>query len=267
MPRIVSLVTTAALGAAALVFAGSPDAVAGGKHHGHKKHHKGDKDVCKYAAHGSEQEEKNDAKGAGGSGGGKPANDCSKVFAKWGDASVTVYVSNAGAPAGLSTALSDYADNCFSTWQCSSGLSVSVSTNPDDAAGADITVAWDDLGSTGILGQTTTWYGGGLISDSIVEMNNNTAFNWTLGPSQGTDGNGCFSETSNGNTSTSNYDLISVLLHEVGHALGVSHPTSRCSSRDACYSETMNPCTDAEEYMRRTLGSGDIKSIQTNYGQ
>jgi hypothetical protein len=98
-------------------------------------------------------------------------------------------------------------------------------------------------------------------------MNNDTSFNWTVGTSQGVDGEGCFTETANGNTSSSNYDLISVLLHEIGHALGVAHPTNRCSTRDACYYQTMNPCTDAEEFMRRTLESGDIKSIQTNYGQ
>lgn len=267
MTRIATYVSAAALGFVALALAGSPAAEAGHHHHKHKKD-KDDTDVCTYSAHGSDAEHGNDAKGGpSGSGGGKPANDCSKVFARWGDGSVSVYVSNAGAPTGFSTALSTYTANCFDTWACSSGLTFTVSTNSADAATADITVSWGDLGSTGVLGQTSTSYSGGLISSSDVVMNSNVAsFNWTLGPSQNVDGSGCFTETANGNTSSSNYDLLSVLLHEIGHSVGISHPTSRCSSRDHCYPETMNPCTDAEEYMRRTLGDGDIKSIQTNYG-
>ena len=253
----------AALAIAVVALAGSPVAQA----KANKRN--GATDTCKYAACGSEfdKEFNGNAKGAGGSGGGKPQNDCSKVFAKWGDGSVTVYVSNDGAPAGLATALSDFTDNCFSTWACDSGLTFSISTNPNSAASADITVTWDDLGSSGVLGQTTTWYGAGLISASDIEMNSDGSIDWTLGPNQNVDAEGCFTETANGSPSSSNYDLLAVLLHEVGHALGISHPTNRCSTRDACYLQTMNPCTDAEEFMRRTLESGDIKSIQTNYGQ
>lgn len=266
MSRMTRVVPMVAIAIAGLALAGSPAAEAKHHHNHGKKSDKDDVDVCKYAAHGSDADEKNNQKPSGSGGGGKPSSDCSKVFAKWADGSVTVYISDSGAPTGFSTALSTYAGDCYSTWACSSGLTFTTSTNPADAASADITVTWGNLGSTGILGQTSTSYFAGSITSSDVVMNSNvSSFKWTLGPSQNVSG-GCFSETSNGNTSSSNYDLLSVLLHEIGHSLGVSHPTSRCSTRDACYPETMNPCTDAEEFMRRTLGNGDIKSIQTNYG-
>ena len=262
MSRTVRAAAAAALGMAAFAIAGSPAAQVDHRDLGVQT------DVCKCYVHGSTAERENERGGphgaGGGGGGGKPTKSCSKVFAKWASNSVSVWISDAGAPAGFATALSSYADNCYATWGCSSGIAMTPAT---DAASADITVTWGDLGSTGILGQTSTSYFNGIISSSDVVMNSNvSSFNWTLGPSQGTDTAGCFTELINGNTASSNYDLLSVLLHEVGHSLGVSHPTSRCSTRDDCYRETMNPCTDAEEYMRRTLGDGDIQAIRSNYG-
>jgi matrixin len=259
MSRMVRAATAAALGLAAAAMAASPAAQT-------DRHDlRMQKDLCTCYIHGSTAERDNERGGphGAGGGGGKPQKTCSKVFAKWSH-SVAVYVSDAGAPAGFANALSTYADNCYDTWACSSGLTFSIVNDPGSA---DIAVGWGDLGSTGILGQTSTSYFNGIIAASNVVMNSNvSSFNWTVGPTQGTDADGCFTETLNGNTASSNYDLLSVLLHEIGHSLGVSHPTSRCSTRDDCYIDTMNPCTDAEEYMRRTLADGDILSIQTNYG-
>lgn len=252
----------AAMGIAVVAVAGSPVAQAKGKKN--KVHW----DHCTFSAHGSDAEKENNGKpaGSGGGGGGaKPDKVCGKVFAKWSDSSVTVYVSDSGAPAGMGTALSSFTADCFTEWQCHSGLGVSFVGN---AASADITVTWGNLGAQGILGQTSTSYFGGLINSSAVVMNSNqAAFSWTLGPALSKDGSGCQVEVGNGNTNSSNYDVFSVLLHEIGHAIGISHPTSRCSSRDACYHETMNPCTDAEEYERRALNAGDILAAQQNYGQ
>lgn len=260
MRQVVRFASAAALGMAVVALAGSSELLAKG--HKNKMHR------CTFAAHGSDAE-KDNGKGAGGSagggaGGGKPTKGCSKTFGKWSDGSVTVYVSNANAPSGFSTALSDLTSDCFTEWACHSGLTFSLVGN---AADADITVTWSDLGTTGILGQTSTWASGGLISASSVTMNSNqSSFSWTRGPALSKT-NGCENEVGNGNTSSANYDIFSVLLHEIGHSLGVDHPTARCSTRDACYHETMNPCTDAEEYERRALNSGDIQAIQSNYGQ
>jgi hypothetical protein len=258
MSGTVRFVAAATLGIAVVALAGSPAAHAKGKKG--KVHW----DRCTFSAHGSDAEKEHNGKpsGGGGGGGNKPEKVCGKVFAKWSDGVVTVYVSNSGAPAGMGTALSSYTDGCFDEWMCHSGLTVDFVNN---AADADITITWGDLGAQGILGQTSTSYFGGLIASSSVVMNSNqAAFDWTLGPAPSA---GCQVEATNGDTSSSNYDVFSVLLHEIGHAIGISHPTNRCSSRDACYHETMNPCTDAEEYERRALNAGDILAVQMNYGQ
>ena len=77
----------------------------------------------------------------------------------------------------------------------------------------------------------------------------------------------CAAEVGNGDTASSNYDLLSVLLHEVGHAIGIDHPNKRCSTRDKCYEESMYSCTDAEEYMRRAINPGDEAAVQSLYGE
>jgi len=259
MSRIVRFTAAAALSIAAATLVAAPAAQAKGnklKSHINK---------CVFAAHGSDAEKENSKpSGAGGGGGGKPTKTCGKVFAKWSDSSVTVYVSDANAPAGFGNALSSYTQDCFNEWACHSGLSWSYASS---AGAADVTITWGNLGSQGVLGQTSTSYFGGLISSSDVVMNSNqAAFSWTNGPGLTKDASGCEVEVGNGNTGSSNYDIFSVLLHEIGHSVGISHPTSRCAITDSCYHETMNPCTDAEEFERRALNAGDISAIQTNYG-
>lgn len=225
------------------------------------------KDVCVYSAHGSESERTQHARAGGPSGGGGKTDTCSKTYAKWNRASLNLWLDGSGGPLDAAT-YDDYARKAFAEWSCHSGLGETVTlVFLSSPTGADITLGWSDLGTTGILGQTTTWYASGVISSSIVQMNTNQgAFLWTAGPSPSIDAGGCAIEAGNGNTNSNYYDFLSVLTHEIGHSLGISHPSRRCSSVDHCYPETMYSCTDAEEYMRRALNPGDVLSVSALYG-
>jgi hypothetical protein len=257
------------------VGVGAPDAWAGGD----------DKprievDHCKYLMRSRSADHDHDGQGHGtdaarpggggpGGGGGGKTPSCSKTFAKWSASAIDVYVDDAGAPPTVSPgALSALLQNAIAEWGCSSGIGETPAVNfLGSSSGAEITVRWGNLGTTGILGQAATTYASGVISRSDVTMNSNqSAFFWTEGPSPSLDAGGCAVPVGNGNASSSNYDLLSVLTHEIGHSLGLSHPNNRCRSSDACYAETMYSCTDAEEFMRRSVNAGDAAAISTLYG-
>ncbi len=261
--------TLSALCAAAfLLVAGpvfAPAAAGAGGGRGHAT------DTCVYTAHGSAAERTENAKGGAGSGGGGGGKQdtCSKTYARWTKSNLNVYLDASGGPGAIDAGTyGAYLGDALTEWACNSGLGESVTiTFLASPTGADIAVGWGNLGSTGILGQTTTYYLAGVISSSTVAMNTNqAAFLWTAGPAPALDADGCAVEAANGNTNSSNYDFLSVLTHEIGHSLGISHPNRRCSASDHCYPETMFSCTDAEEFMRRALNPGDVLSVSTLYG-
>jgi hypothetical protein len=257
------------VGGAALL-SGSPRSAAFAHGNGNG-HDDDDVDVCVFTTHDSDADRSFHAKPSGGGhgGGGAGKAGCGKTFGRWTKSNLNVYVdATTGTPsAALAAGLAAYVGNSFTEWGCHSGIGESLTiTFVASPAGADITVGWGDLGTTGILGQTSTNSFGGVISHSDVVMNSSqSSFSWTLGPVPTTDADGCEAEVGNGDTATSNYDLLSVLLHEIGHSLGMAHPNNQCRGSDPCYPETMYSCTDAEEYMRRALNAGDVKAIQSIY--
>lgn len=268
------LSTVAAALAAFLLSAGPlPDSAAAGEK-GKGPPPFAETDVCVYTGHGTASGKVHHGKpegagnGKGGGGGGKNAT-CGKTFAQWKGSNINVHVDGSGAPSTASgSLLADYSVLAMQEWACHSGLGESITvTWVSTAASADITIAWGDLGTSGVLGQAATSYFRKEIFSSAITMNSNqAAFSWTAGPAPSVDGAGCAVEVGNGSTSSSNYDLLSVLTHEIGHALGVSHPNNKCQSSDPCYPETMYSCTDAEEFMRRALDAGDRGAIASNYG-
>ncbi len=233
--------------------------------------------ACTLAAHGSlahriQHDKPDGTPGNGGGGGGQKGGGdkltCGKTFASWDQSTISIYVDDTGRPGTIAAGVLDsYTDFALDEWDCHSGLGETITfTTAANAASADIVIGWGDVGSTGILGQALTTYFGGVIQTSTITMNSNqSAFTWTAGPAPSVDADGCAVEVANGNTSS--YDLLSVLLHEIGHALGISHPTNRCSARDRCYAESMYSCTDSGEYMRRTLNDGDKGAVQSLYGE
>ena len=236
-------------------------------------------DQCTCVVHGSAADEKKkerakggnkpDKPGKGGKGGGGKGGDkepaCAKTYAAWPNQVINVFIDGSGAPAGiLESDFELYVMLALTEWSCHSGLGEGP-TFDFVSEDADITIQWGDLGSTGVLGRAVTSFISGTILHSDITMNSNeAAFTWTLGPMPDVDADGCAIEDANG--SVNQYDLLSVMTHEFGHSLGVSHPNNRCNVRDKCYAETMYSCTDAAEFMRRAINPGDRGAIEFLYG-
>ncbi|MGQ0615106.1 MAG: matrixin family metalloprotease [Planctomycetaceae bacterium] len=104
-----------------------------------------------------------------------------------------------------------------------------------------------------------------MLESEITRNHDQTSFRWTLGPSAEAYADGCELEIGD-DAAAASHDLYSVLLHEIGHGLGCSHPNNRCKANDPCSFETMCSCTDSGEYGRRALDPGDRLSISRLYG-
>ncbi|HWG90533.1 MAG TPA: matrixin family metalloprotease [Candidatus Thermoplasmatota archaeon] len=104
-------------------------------------------------------------------------------------------------------------------------------------------IGFRNLGTTGVLGRTTTWFtsaGVAFESDAVY----NTAYKWSTTGER------------------SKADLQSVATHELGHAFGLDHaPTT---TANACL--TMYYKSTLGSTAQRTLGSGDLLGIQKKYG-
>jgi len=102
---------------------------------------------------------------------------------------------------------------------------------------------WVNLGSSSTIAVTTTW--SYRLSGEAVESDGqyNTYYAWGSG--------------------SGNYmDYENIIQHEVGHTLGLNHPTT--TSTNQCL--TMYAYTNYGVTAGRTLGDGDILGIRAVYG-
>ncbi len=98
---------------------------------------------------------------------------------------------------------------------------------------------------TGVIAVTNVWgfFSGPASTREIVEwdMILDTDFTWSLTGEAG------------------KMDLLNILVHELGHATGMGHPS------DSCTAETMYRFAAEGETKKRTLNSGDIAGINALY--
>lgn len=112
------------------------------------------------------------------------------------------------------------------------------SSSPDGAN----EIYFANIASTGVIAVTTTWYS--TFSGQIVEWDqvyDDVDFNWS----------------SSGEAGKMDFENIST--HEIGHAVGMGHPS------DSCTSETMYRYASNGETIKRDLNSGDVAGIDKLY--
>lgn len=128
---------------------------------------------------------------------------------------------------------------------------LTIETSPSQVDGLD-ELAFGDLGTTGIIAQTTAWItrAGKQIVDFDIVFN--TRYTW---------GNaGSTIET--GVYSVSFYDTQNIATHEIGHGVGLGDLYQSQWS-----TQTMYGYASLGETSKRTLESGDIAGLQALYGK
>ena len=129
----------------------------------------------------------------------------------------------------------------FARWASVSGL---VFTQVADTAQAAIRIGFGSFISTGELGETDFHYSGGIIAnDTILRLLDPRIAPISLNPDGTTLAYQQFGVT-----------LFQVLLHEIGHALGLAHTTDPAT---IMYPYAPSLTTD--------LGTGDVEGINTLY--
>ena len=102
-----------------------------------------------------------------------------------------------------------------------------------------------NIASTGVIAVTTTWYN--TFSGQIVEWDqvyDDVDFDWS---------------DSSVNGVTGKMDFENISTHEIGHAVGMGHPS------DSCSNETMYRYASYGEIIKRDLNTGDIAGINKLY--
>ncbi|WP_082163191.1 beta strand repeat-containing protein [Caballeronia mineralivorans] len=132
--------------------------------------------------------------------------------------------------------------NAFATWAAASGITFEEVTGSSQS---DIQIAFSDLNTstTGVVGYTDYQVSNGQISDAVIQLED---------PSQdalvsGADGQQTYAGT--------DATLSQVLLHEIGHALGLADNSDQDS---IMYYELTSS--------NQTLDSTDVAGIQSLYG-
>lgn len=109
-------------------------------------------------------------------------------------------------------------------------------------------VMFGDIAEPGVLAMTTVWgvWKGSPSGRQLLEWDMVFGTGWAWGD-----------ELNNPNATLT--DFLDIATHEIGHAVGMDHPS------DTCTEETMYAYADFGETKKRTLNDGDIAGIQKLY--
>ena len=171
-------------------------------------------------------------------------------------ASVTYRVNPSSAPSSVSSNLSTIVSNSFNTWDAvtngvilTRGSNTSVNRARFDSQNV---VAWGRL-SRSTLGATYIWYrtSTGEVIEVDTIMNSRQPWSWT-NPATVDEDQFC--------PSTSSYDAQNILVHELGHWVGLD---DLYDSEDEDL--TMYGFGDKQELKKDTLDPGDINGANAIY--
>lgn len=149
-------------------------------------------------------------------------------IAKWEDASNGVI--------GDGTSVNIMADG-----SSTSSILVADSSSPDGFN----EIYFANISSSGTIAVTTTWYN--TLTKQIVEMDqvyDDFDYDWSDSTVNGVAGK---------------MDFENIAVHEIGHGVGMGHPS------DSCSNETMYRYASFGEIKKRDLNTGDIAGINALY--
>lgn len=146
-------------------------------------------------------------------------------------------------------------ETAVATWEIAAGKDILGPGSPGivypDEVGAlnnRNEVMFGEIAESGVIAVTYVWgvWSGPPAGRQLVEWDMVFGTGWAWGDEV----------TNPGNTLT---DFLNIATHELGHAVGLDHPS------DACTEETMYAYADYNETKKRDLNAGDIAGIQKLY--
>jgi hypothetical protein len=186
----------------------------------------------------------------GGGGGGSTCYAFLASGAKW--KAIEGYVVDPDNDEGLNNSdVTDAVADAIGAWESAAGtaifgggstgnltLNLSTLNNVNE-------VAFGNYSTSGVIAVTNVWgyFSGPASRRELVEwdMMIDTDFTWSNSGEPG------------------KMDLLNILTHEIGHAMGLGHPS------DSCTEETMFRFADNGETDKRSLEAGDIAGINALY--
>lgn len=146
-------------------------------------------------------------------------------------------------------------NTAISTWEVAAGKDIlgNGSVGPVSSQVASTLnnvneVTFGELDDSAAIAMTTVWgvWGGPLAGRQLVEWDMVFAPGWGWWYNQGDPG-------------VTYMDFLGIATHEIGHAMGMDHPS------DTCIEETMYAYADWCETKKRDLNGGDIAGIHKLY--